>query len=109
MRAWLLLLLAIVCDVAATSLMKASDGFRKPVPTVIMAIGYAISFTALSYSLKQIPLGVAYACWTGLGVVGTVLVGKIFWNENLTLIGVLGFLLILSGVVLLNISSRAVQ
>jgi multidrug transporter EmrE-like cation transporter len=69
MNAWLQLLLAIVAEVVATSALKASDGFTRLWPAVIVVVGYSVSFYCLSLVLKTIPVGITYAVWSGLGIV----------------------------------------
>lgn len=69
MSAWLQLLLAIVAEVVATSALKASDGFTRLWPAIIVVLGYSVSFYCLSLVLKTIPVGITYAVWSGLGIV----------------------------------------
>ena len=101
----LLLFLAIAAEVAGTAGLKASEGFSRLGPSVLAVLGYAAAFYFLSMSLKQVPLGVAYAIWSGLGTAGAVLAGILLWRESLSLAGVVGILLIIAGVILLNLFS----
>jgi small multidrug resistance pump len=103
----LLLLLAILSEVVGTIALKASEGFTRLGPTVLMVVGYGLSLFLLALALKQIPLGVAYAIWSGLGTAGAVVAGILLWRESLNLVGIVGILFIIAGVVLLNIFSGA--
>lgn len=99
----LILFLAIVSEVMGTVALKASEGFARFGPTVLVVIGYGLTFFLLGLALKQIPLGVAYAIWSGLGTAGAVLAGVLLWRESLNLAGVIGIALIVAGVVVLNL------
>jgi small multidrug resistance pump len=99
----LLLLLAILSEVVGTVALKASEGFARLGPNVLVVVGYGLSFYLLAQALRQIPLGVAYAIWSGLGTAGAVIAGLLLWRESLNLAGILGILLILIGVIVLNI------
>jgi multidrug transporter EmrE-like cation transporter len=102
--ALLLLVLAIASEVAGTAGLKASEGFGRVGPSVLAVIGYALAFYFLAQSLRYIPLGVAYAIWSGLGTVGSVLLGLLVWKEVLGPIHVFGIALIVVGVVVLNVA-----
>ena len=101
----LILILAILCEVVGTVALKASDGFARLGPNALVVVGYGLSFYLLALALKQIPLGVAYAIWSGLGTAGAVAAGILLWRESLSLAGVVGILLIIAGVLLLNLFS----
>ena len=103
--ALLVLVLAIASEVAGTAGLKASEGFVRPGPSALAVLGYALAFYFLAQSLKYIPLGVAYAIWSGLGTVGSVLLGLLIWNEILGLVHNFGIALIVVGVVVLNVAS----
>lgn len=107
MNAFVLLLLAIVAEVIATSSLKAAEGFTKPIPSFIVVVGYMLTFYLLSLSLKEIPLGMAYAIWAGLGTVGTVVVSVLIWREGINAAQIIGTILIVTGVVVLNFFSKA--
>jgi len=98
------LLLAIGTEVVATSALKASDGFSRLIPSVVVVAGYAASFYFLSLSLREIPLGVVYAVWSGIGTAAIALIGVVFFQETLGWVGIGGIVLIVLGVVLLNAS-----
>jgi small multidrug resistance pump len=107
MNAFVWLLLAIVAEIIATSSLKATEGFTKPLPSVIVVVGYVLTFYLLSLSLKEIPLGIAYAIWAGLGTVGTVIVAALVWREGINTAQIVGTVLIVAGVVVLNFFSNA--
>ena len=100
----LILVLAILSEVVGTVALKASEGFTRLGPNVLVVVGYGLSFYLLAQALKQIPLGIAYAIWSGLGTAGA---GILLWRESLNLTGVIGIVLIIFGVILLNIFSGA--
>lgn len=102
--ALVLLILAIASEVAGTAGLKASEGFGRPGPSTLAVLGYALAFYFLAQSLRYIPLGVAYALWSGLGTVGSVLLGLLIWKEVLGPMHVFGIALIVVGVVILNVA-----
>ncbi len=95
---WLLLLLAGLFEVAWAIGLKYTDGFSRPFPTLLTLIAMAVSVLLLAMAVKQLPLGTAYAVWTGIGAVGTVLMGIWLFNEPATLARVLCLLLIIGGI-----------
>lgn len=103
MNAYFLLAVAIVSEVFGSTMLKASSGFKKLLPVFGIAIGYAIAFYALSLSLKTLPLGLAYAIWSGVGTALTALIGIIIFKEGWNSKKLLGLGLIIGGVVILNI------
>ena len=108
MTKWLYLLTAILTEVTATSALKASDGFKRFWPSVIVVVGYALSFYLMSLTLREIPVGVTYAIWSGVGVILITLVAWIVYGQRLDLPAVVGMLLIVIGVMVMNLFSRAV-
>ena len=107
--AYIYLLLAIIAEVVGTSALKASDGFKNWVPNVIVIVGYGLAFYFLSLVLKSIPVGVAYAIWSGLGIVLISLVGYIYFKQRLDFPAVIGMALIISGVIVINIFSKTIS
>ena len=107
--AYTYLLLAILSEVLATSMLKASDGFTKLFPSIITFIGYAVSFYFLSMVLKYIPIGISYAIWSGLGIVLISIVGLLFFKQQLDLPGIFGMILIISGVVIIHLFSGSAK
>ncbi len=99
---WLLLLGAIVSEVIATSALKASHGFTRPVPSLIVAVGYGVAFYLLSLTLRTIPVGVAYAIWSGLGIVLVALIAWLWYGQRLDMPAVIGMALIVAGVVVMQ-------
>jgi len=104
--AYAFLLLAIVGGVTGTSALAASHGFTRPVPILIMALAYLVCFLALTRALKAIPIGVAYAMWSGLGIALTTLIGWRVFEQQLNAGTLVGIALILAGVVVLQLFSR---
>jgi small multidrug resistance pump len=105
--AWFYLFIAIVAEVIATSALKASEGFTRLWPSVTVVIGYAIAFYFLAATLKEIPVGIAYAIWSGVGIVLVSIIGWVVYRQSLDAPAVLGMALIVAGVVVLNVWSRA--
>lgn len=103
---WLFLLLAIVFEVFGTSLMKASKGFTKVVPSILMFVCYVLSLTFLTIAVKKIDVSVAYAIWSGLGTAMIAVVGIFYFGETVTMLKIISILLIIAGVVGLNLSGR---
>lgn len=104
---WIYLAIAIVSEVIATSALKASLEFTRLVPSSIVVIGYASSFYFLSLTLRSIPLGIAYAVWSGVGVVLISLAGWLVFDQRLDALAVVGIGLITTGVIVLNLSTKA--
>ncbi|QQV76005.1 multidrug efflux SMR transporter [Sphingomonas aliaeris] len=100
---WAWLAIAIVSEVVATSFLKATEGFSRPVPSIIVAIGYAAAFYFLSFALRSIPVGVAYAIWSGAGVVMVTGVAWIAYGQKLDAVALGAIGLIVAGVVILNL------
>jgi len=96
------LALAIGSEIIATVSLKLSDGFTRPISASVVVAGYALSFYALSISLRTIPLGVVYAIWSGVGTAAIVVIGFFLFREALDTVKVVGIGLIITGVVMLN-------
>ena len=107
MNAWLTLALAIVAEVIGTSALKASEGFSRLLPSALVIAGYGTAFYFLSLTLKQIPVGIAYAVWSGAGTVLITVIGVLAFRQKLDLAGVIGIALIIAGVLVLNLLSRS--
>ena len=101
MKNWLILLVAILSETIATTALKASEGFTALIPSVLVVVGYCLSFYFLSLTLRSIPVGIAYAVWSGVGVALVTLFGFLVYNQKLDLPALLGILLIMSGVVVM--------
>ncbi|MBZ5485961.1 multidrug efflux SMR transporter [Halomonas aquamarina] len=100
------LVMAIVAEVIATSALKASEGFTRPLPSMLVVIGYGLAFYLLSLVLRTLPVGIAYAIWSGLGIVLVTLLGVYAFGERPDLPGVIGLSLIVAGVVVLQVFSK---
>ena len=108
MHHWILLAIAIVSEVIATSCLKAAEGFTRFWPSVVVVAGYLLAFYLLSLTLKTIPVGVAYAIWSGAGIVLIALSGWLFLGQSLDTPAVIGLSLIIAGVFVINVFSRSV-
>lgn len=104
---YLYLAAAIIAEVIATSALKASEGFSKTLPSIAVVVGYSIAFYCLSVTLKTIPVGVAYAIWSGVGVALISLVGWIAFGQKLDAPALVGIALIVAGVVVLQLFSKS--
>jgi small multidrug resistance pump len=100
------LAISIVAEVIATSALKASDGFSKLWPSVIVVIGYGIAFHFLALTLKTIPVGVAYAIWAGAGVTIVAIVGWVLFGQKLDAPAIIGMAMIVGGVVIMQAFSK---
>ena len=103
---WLLLSIAIVAEVIATSALKAADGFTRLGPSLVVIAGYGIAFYFLSLALRGIPVGVAYAVWSGVGIVLISVIGWLVFGQTLDAAAVFGIVLIMAGVIVLHVFSR---
>jgi len=104
--AYVYLSIAIVAEVIATGALRASQGFTVLVPSAISILGYVVAFYFLSLTLKTMPVGIAYAIWSGVGIVLISLVGWLLYRQSLDLPAILGMGLIMAGVVVINVWSR---
>lgn len=104
MLSWLYLLLAIAFETMGTTSVKLSNGFSKIVPSILMFIFYGLSLSFLSFALKKIDVGVAYAVWSGIGITIIVLIGIFFFNESISVLKVVSILFIIIGICGLHFS-----
>jgi quaternary ammonium compound-resistance protein SugE len=102
--AWLYLIFAGILEIVWAYSMKLSDGFTKPVPTAITLIALIASLVLLAMAMRNLPLGTAYAVWTGIGAVGAFAVGIFFLGEHLNLVRASAAAMILGGLVLMKAS-----
>ena len=107
MKSWIYLTFAILAEVVGTSCLKASQGFTKPIPSLVVVAGYGLAFYLLSLTLETIPVGVGYAVWSGVGLVLITLVGWLLYGQTLDVPAVFGMGCIVIGVLILNLFSRA--
>lgn len=108
-EAYLYLFIAIAGEVIGTSALKASYGMSKLWPSLIVIIGYSVTFWSLSISLKTLPVGTVYAIWSGLGIVSIFIIGVYFYHEEFTLLHLLGMCLIITGIVLLMMLASPIK
>ncbi|MFV1920303.1 SMR family transporter [Sphingomonas sp. MJ1 (PH-R8)] len=104
---YVFLAIAILSEVIGTTFMKQSQGFSKLVPSLITAVAYAVAFFCLSQTLKTIPTGIAYAIWSGVGIVLIATVAAVFQGQKLDAPAIVGMGLIICGVVVMNVFSKA--
>lgn len=103
---YIVLLLAVLSETIGTAALQASEQFTKLWPSVIVVIAYAISFYFLAIALRSIPLGIAYAFWSGLGIVFIAGIGFLVYGQKLDLPAILGLGMILSGIVVIHLFSN---
>ena len=105
---YLYLSLAIAFEVAATTALQASYGFTRPLPAVITVAGYAIAFYCLSLTLRTMPVGIAYAIWSAVGIVLIATIGWVFYRQALDAPAIIGMALIIAGVLVVNLFSKTI-
>lgn len=105
MSPYVLLGIAVVFEVFADSMMKLSNGFTKKLPIIGIVAGYVVAFYLIAQTLEQLPLGFAYAVWTGLGIALTAVVGALFWHEGFNMKKAAGLVAIIVGVVVLKLGA----
>ena len=105
MNKWAYLLLAIVSEVIATASIKSTEEFTNLIPSVVVIIGYCAAFYFLSLTLDEIPLGIAYAIWSAIGIVGVALIAVIFHDQRLDAGAMIGMGLIIAGIVVMRLYS----
>jgi small multidrug resistance pump len=103
---YVLLSIAIVAEVIATSAMRASEGFSRLLPSAVVVLGYGVAFYCLSLTLRSIPVGIVYAVWSGAGIVLITLVALVLYRQVPDVPAIIGLGLIVSGVAVLNIFSK---
>ncbi len=101
------LILAIISEVIATTVLKASDGLSRLYPSIVVVVGYCFSFWALSQVVKVMPLGIAYAIWSGLGIVLVSVAAVFVYQQKLDLPAIVGMTLIIAGVLVINLLSNS--
>ena len=107
MKNWVFLFIAIVSETVATSALKSSEGFSRLWPSVLVVAGYSAAFYFLSLTLRTIPVGIAYAIWSGIGVVLIAFAGWLIHGQRLDAPALIGIGLIVSGVVVMNVFSSS--
>lgn len=104
--AYLYLFIAIISEVIATLSLKASAGFSKLTPSIVVIVGYAISFILLSLVLKTVPVGIAYASWSGLGIIFVSVMSYFLYGQKLDVMAIGGIVLIIAGVLVVSLFSK---
>lgn len=107
MNGYVYLAIAIAAEVIATTSMKALAGFSRPVPLLLVIVGYSLSFWMLALVVKSIPVGIAYAIWAGLGIVLVSVAAALIYGQRLDLPAALGMALIIAGVVVIQMFSNS--
>lgn len=102
-NAWIFLTLAIIVEVIGTTALKSSANFTKLIPSIIMVVGYGLSFYLLTFALKTIPIGTVYAIWSGAGIALITLVGYLYFNEKPNTAMLAGIGLIIAGILVINL------
>jgi len=105
---YLYLFVAVLFEVIATSLLKATDGFTRFWPSLATVVGYGLAFYCLSLTVRTVPVGIMYALWCGIGIVLVTIVGWVVLKQALDTPALLGIGLILAGVVVINLFSKTV-
>jgi len=105
---WIFLSIAIVAEVMATSALKSAEGFTRLVPSIIVVAGYGTAFFFLSMTLKSIPVGIAYAIWSGVGIVLITILAYFVYKQSLDVPAIIGILFIIAGVAVINLFSKSI-
>ena len=106
MGAWAYLMAAIVCEVIATASLKPAEGFSNPLPSAVVVIGYMSAFYFLSLCLEEIPIGIAYAVWSGVGIVSIAVLSYLIYNQRPDLSAIVGMAFIIVGIVIIRVFSE---
>ena len=105
--AWILLSIAIAAEILGTLSLKASDGLSKLWPSLGVLIGYALAFSLMAISLKKLDVGITYAIWSGVGIIGAAIGGVIFFDQQLSRMTIMGMAIIIVGVVVMNLGGAS--
>ncbi len=105
---WIFLSIAIMAEVTATTALRSAEGFTRLVPSMIVVAGYGIAFFFLSMTLKSIPVGIAYAIWSGAGMVLIAIIAYLVYEQRLDAPAIIGILLIIAGVAVINLFSKSI-
>ena len=106
---WIYLIIAIITEVIATSALKESEGFTKAIPSLIVIIGYSMTFYFMSLTLRDMSVGITYAIWSGMGILLITLIGYFRYNQMLDAPAVLGMSLIALGIIILRFFSNSID
>ncbi|MCS3532111.1 DMT family transporter [Chryseobacterium sp. JUb7] len=105
-RSYIYLVLAIVFEIIATTFLKKSEQFTRIIPSVITVVGYIATFYLLSLTLRQVPIGIAYAIWSGVGIVFITIIGMVAFKQVPDMPAIIGIVLIVLGVIVINLFSK---
>jgi small multidrug resistance pump len=108
MQSWLFLFGTIVAEVIGTTALKATQGFTRLAPSLVVVVAYALAFYLLSRTMQTIPMSISYAVWSGVGIVLITLIGLVVYHQTLDLPALIGLGLILAGVLVIHLFSRSV-
>ena len=106
---YILLALAIVAEVIATSALAKTDGFTQPWPSVLAITGYGLAFFLLALVMRTVPVGIVYAVWSGAGIVLVAIAGWLIFGQKLDLPALVGLAMIIAGVLIINLLSKSVS
>jgi len=106
--AYLYLFVAIVAEIIATTALKATEGFTRVAPSIVVVLGYGVAFVCLSFTLRTLPVGIAYAVWSGVGMVLISALGWLIYKQSLDAPALFGIALIVAGVLVINLYSKTI-
>jgi small multidrug resistance pump len=98
---------AIAAEIVGTLLLKASDGLTKLMPSIGVVVGYLTAFALMSQSLKKLDVGITYAIWSGVGIIGAAIGGYYFFDQQLNKVTIIGMSIIIIGVIIMNLGGNA--
>lgn len=107
MNGYVWLGVAIMAEVVATTSLKASEGFTRPLPSLVTALGYGLAFWCLSHAMRTVPVGIGYAIWSGVGIIAITAIAWVLFRQRPDLPAILGMGLILAGVLVINLFSKS--
>ncbi|MBO9477088.1 QacE family quaternary ammonium compound efflux SMR transporter [Shimia sp. R11_0] len=105
-KAYLILMIAVVFETIGTAALQASQQFTKPIPSIIVVVGYGLAFYMMALTLKFLPVGITYAVWSGLGIISISVIAYFAFGQKLDLPAVLGLGLIVAGILIINLFSK---
>ncbi|MDL2266989.1 multidrug efflux SMR transporter [Desulfovibrio sp. OttesenSCG-928-G15] len=106
---WVLLFFAIFCEAAATAALKLAEGFTRPIPSTGVLVAYGLSLYFFSLAIRTIPIGIAYAVWSGIGVVFILLIGLVCFGQKLDIAAIAGIGAILAGLLIIHLFSKSLN
>jgi small multidrug resistance pump len=103
---YIILILAVIFETIGTSALQASQQFTRFWPSVLVVLAYGAAFTLLAYTLKHMPVGIAYALWSGMGIVFIAIIGLVVFGQKLDLAAIFGITLIIAGIIIIQLFSQ---